>query len=393
MNLIFGNNVAGHISRYVVSKWNNSQGNLCVFPSITTSLKALTFVFLCASSNQLMANERAKNSAPAILKQSEKEVKTPEQIALEQKVKSCVATLKDTGFVTGEDKLIYRYCETRILSRGIKPGRLAKRILNEKTTELNPFVITPHRQSYILPIVASDNFNREVYEFDPERAENMEPHEAKYQVSIKVPLRSSTLFIPGDSLYFGMTLQAWWQLYADEISKPFRETNYTPEIFYTAPLPWKPYGGNMGFSIHLEHQSNGQSQQLSRSWNRLLVSAIYEKDDFAFAIKPWIRFEEKSKEYPLDPKGDDNPDIQDYLGHYEFQAAYAFNDDHKISTIIRNNWATHKGSIELNYTFPFPGSSRLVGFAQYFTGYGESLIDYNHKQQKLGFGIAVNDIF
>lgn len=327
------------------------------------------------------------------LDQPLEEIKTPEQLALEQKIKSCVATLKETGFVTGEDKLIYRYCETRILSRGIVPGRLAKRILNERTTELNPFVITPHKQSYILPITITDSFNRDVYMFEPERAEQMKDVEAKYQVSIKVPLRSSSLFIPGDGLYFAMTIQAWWQLYADEISKPFRETNYTPEIFYIAPLPFNPFDGNMAFAVHLEHQSNGQSQELSRSWNRLLFSVIYEKNDYAFAFKPWYRFEEESKEYPLDPKGDDNPDIDDYLGHYEILAAYAFNDQHKLSALIRQNFATGKGALELNYTFPFPGSSRLVGFAQYFTGYGESLIDYNHKQQKFGLGIAVNDIF
>lgn len=320
-------------------------------------------------------------------------VKTPEEIALEQKIKTCASSLKDTGFVTGDEKLIYRYCETRILSRGIKKGRLTQRIINERSTELNPFVITPHRQSYILPFVKSDNFNRKPYESNELVSGQLEDYESKYQVSFKVPLRSSTLFIPGDGLYFGMTIQAWWQVYSDEISKPFRETNYTPEIFYIAPLPWQPNDGNMAFTVHFEHQSNGQTQLLSRSWNRLLASVVYEKNDFAIGVKPWYRFKENEKSDPLDPKGDDNPDIHKYLGHYEVFGAYAFNDDHKVSFNVRKNWKTGNGSIELNYSFPFPGSSRLVGFAQYFSGYGESLIDYNHKQQKLGFGIAVNDIF
>ncbi len=319
--------------------------------------------------------------------------KTPEQLALEQKIKSCMASLKDTGMVDAKDIVVYRYCETQILSSGIKKGRLAKRIFNERATELNPFVITPHKQSYILPITISDNFNRAPYDFNDNYQSNLEHFEAKYQMSFKVPLRSSKLFFTGDSLYFAMTIQAWWQLYADEISKPFRETNYTPEIFYGVPLPWRPFDGNMAVTVHFEHQSNGQSQRLSRSWNRLLASVIYEKDDYALAFKPWYRFQEKTKEDPLDPQGDDNPDIHDYLGYYEFSGAYAFNDEHKLSFNLRKNWQTGNGAFELNYTFPFPGSSRLVGIAQYFTGYGESLIDYNHKQQKLGIGIAVNDIF
>ncbi|GAB3003196.1 phospholipase A [Psychrosphaera aestuarii] len=320
-------------------------------------------------------------------------VKTPEEIALEQKIKACAQTLKETGFVTADDKLIFRYCETRILSRGIKKGRLAQRIINERTTELNPFVITPHKQSYILPFTISDRFNRKPYESNELISGQLEEYESKYQISFKVPLRSSTLFIPGDGLYFAMTIQAWWQVYSDEISKPFRETNYTPEIFYVAPLPWKPNDGNMAFTLHFEHQSNGQTQLLSRSWNRILASVVYEKDDFAVGIKPWYRLKENEKTSPLDPSGDDNPDIHKFLGYYELFGAYAFNDQHKLSFNLRNNWNTGNGSIELNYSFPFPGSSRLVGFAQYFSGYGESLIDYNHKQQKIGFGIAVNDIF
>ena len=155
-------------------------------------------------------------------------VKTPEEIALEQKIKACAQTLKETGFVSADDKLIFRYCETRILSRGIKQGRLAQRIINERTTELNPFVITPHKQSYILPFTISDRFNRKPYESNELISGQLEEYESKYQISFKVPLRSSTLFIPGDGLYFAMTIQAWWQVYSDEISKPFRETNYTP---------------------------------------------------------------------------------------------------------------------------------------------------------------------
>ena len=73
--------------------------------------------------------------------------------------------------------------------------------------------------------------------------------------------------------------------------------------------------------------------------------------------------------------------------------AYAFSEQHKLSGTFRQNWSTGNGSIELNYTFPLPFSARLVGFAQFFSGYGESLIDYNHRQEKIGIGIALTDVF
>jgi len=324
--------------------------------------------------------------------------KTPEELAeieekkLMQAVKKCVETLRETGLVNPEDGPdIQRYCNIHVRTQGKTFGRYAKRIINERMTEINPFVITPHKQSYILPVMVSDNFNTKPYEFFEDIASGMEEIESKYQVSFKVPLTEPNLFVPGDGVYFGMTIQAWWQVYSDEISKPFRETNYQPELFYMFPLPFKFDEGNWLMSIHFEHQSNGQTQFLSRSWNRILASITYEKDNYMLNFKPWHRLKENDKTDPLQPMGDDNPDILDYMGHYEFSGAYAFSDDTKVSFMLRKNWQTGNGAIEVNVTYPLWG--RLIGMAQYFSGYGESMIDYNHKQQKLGIGIALTDIF
>ena len=324
--------------------------------------------------------------------------KTPEELAaleeqnLREKAKKCVQTLLETGLVNPEDGPdIQRYCNIHARTQGRTFGRYAKRIINERMTEINPFVITPHKQSYILPVMVSDNFNTGPYEFFDEYANGMKEVESKYQVSFKVPLTEPSVFFPGDGFYFGMTIQAWWQVYSGDISKPFRETNYQPELFYMAPLPFKFDEGNWLLSIHFEHQSNGQPQILSRSWNRILASITYEKDNYMLNLKPWHRISEDDKTNPLQPTGDDNPDILDYLGHYEFSGAYAFSDDTKVSFMMRKNWQTGNGAIEINVTYPLWG--RLIGMAQYFSGYGESMIDYNHKQQKLGLGIALTDIF
>ncbi|MDG1752361.1 MAG: phospholipase A, partial [Thalassotalea sp.] len=56
----------------------------------------------------------------------------------------------------------------------------------------------------------------------------------------------------------------------------------------------------------------------------------------------------------------------------------------------RHNFSHQKGGMELSFTFPLWG--KLRGYAQYTAGYGESLIDYNHSQQRFGLGIALTNL-
>lgn len=270
-----------------------------------------------------------------------------------------------------------------------EPGAISKRIIKERKTEFDPYVITPHHINYLLPAFTTNAINKEAYSTFDGYEDNLENVEAKFQVSLKVPLNYASMLVEGDGLYFGFTMQAWWQIYADNISKPFRETNYRPEIFYLAPLDWHPFGGNTGIVVGLEHQSNGRTQNLSRSWNRVYTNFLYEKDNFALSFRPWIRLSEDEKEFALDPDGDDNPDIEDFMGHFELGMVYKWNDL-EFSFGGRQNFSTHKGGAEFGITFPLWG--KLRGYATGFTGYGESLIDYNYSQTRIGLGIALNNV-
>lgn len=90
-----------------------------------------------------------------------------------------------------------------------------------------------------------------------------------------------------------------------------------------------------------------------------------------------------------DPEGDDNPDIADYMGHFELTTVYKW-DDYEFSFLGRQNFSTHKGYGEFGVTFPLWG--RLRGYAQYTTGYGDSMIDYNINQNRIGLGVALTDL-
>ncbi len=279
-------------------------------------------------------------------------------------------------------------CELQLAPAHQEEPEVFKRLAMERRTEWNPFVITPHKQNYILPFTYMEEPNNRPYEVLGE--DLLDNKEVKLQISLKVPLTDRDLFVTGDSLHFGFTLQAYWQLYNDEISAPFRETNYQPEFFYTMPLPFKSVEHAGILRLGAEHQSNGQSQLFSRSWNRIYMQLFYARSNYMISVRPWYRIPEEEKDDPTQAKGDDNPDIDDYMGYFELNGVVS----HKrleFSTMIRNNLRSENyGAIELGMSFPL--FNRLRGYVQYFNGYGESLIDYNRRVERIGLGILLTDL-
>jgi phospholipase A1 len=178
-----------------------------------------------------------------------------------------------------------------------------------------------------------------------------------------------------------------WQLYNRDISSPFRETNYEPEAFLAFDTDWTIFGlNNRFFFIGISHQSNGREKSLSRSWNRIYANFIMRRGNMVISLKPWYRIPEGSED-------DDNPHIEDYLGYGELRAIYRTGDN-TFGMMLRNNLEfddNNKGALQLDWSFPLPGTDRIKGFIQYFKGYGECLLDYNVSTSRLGFGLLLTD--
>lgn len=262
---------------------------------------------------------------------------------------------------------------------------LDNRSQQNRSAKSNPFVISQYRQNYLLPITYIKDPNP--ISVDGLTEENVDNLEAKYQVSVNLPI-----YMQNDStsgLYFGLTLRSFWQVYNSDVSKPFRENIYEPEVYYQWDAEWDLFGYRFNQAhIGFNHQSNGQDGLKSRSWNRIYASFIFSDADSLYYFKTWYRVPEDDKEFALDPTGDDNPDINDFIGRAEF--GYAFNIGKlRLLSLLRNNLSSsnNRGSIELNLTYPI--NDRYEWLLQYFNGYGDSLIDYNRHQQRIGLGIQL----
>lgn len=261
------------------------------------------------------------------------------------------------------------------------------RLAEERAAASNPFSILAHKPNYFL--VAAYNteswnpVTAPVLPGDP--VFETRSIESQFQISLKVPLAVG-LFDNHMDIYGAYTNRSFWQMYNSANSEPFRETNHEPELWAQFRNDWKIWGlTNSVNTVGWVHQSNGRAGELSRSWNRIYANFLFEKGDWAFLIKPWIWVSTNKDR-------SDNPDIDEYMGHGEMRLVYGRNG-HVFSAMMRNQLESgfDRGAVELSWSFPVFDYPYLKGYLQYFHGYGESLIDYDNKVNRLGIGISVTD--
>lgn len=263
---------------------------------------------------------------------------------------------------------------------------ISQRLLDEQQIHTNKFGLSALYNNYILFASYNQNAQMNRWEYSDSQPD---PWEMKFQFSFKVPLLPA--HDNGGMLYMGYTNQSWWQAFNDDASAPFRDTNHMPEILWIQPFhglylgDWQLQAG----SLSLNHQSNGRSGLASRSWNRIIGSLAFEHNRWVLGARAWYRLPEQTKLNPEDSKGDDNPDITDYLGYGELFGLYA-RDQHNFNIRLRGNPQAHHSAVELGWSFPIKGKIR--GYLQGYWGYGENLLDYNQKSERISIGIEVTPL-
>lgn len=245
----------------------------------------------------------------------------------------------------------------------------------------------PHRRNYLLLMTHANDIPQQPSSpaFDDEPfSERMDNEEIKFQLSFKLPLLTG-VFEDRTRLWFAYTQQSHWQAYNWDESSPFRETNFEPEFFLSHNLDWRIGPGKLDLvTLHFNHQSNGREEPFSRSWNRIKGSVSYSSSRWAFILTPWYRI-------PESESGDDNPDIDEYLGHGELNVIYNPEGSYTLAAKVFNNLRSsqNRTSVELSWSFPLTRSFKA--YFQYYNGYGETLIDYNNRIQRFGIGVSLNE--
>lgn len=252
-----------------------------------------------------------------------------------------------------------------------------------------------YKQNYVLLYAHSSATNNTPTSPNPDNqvlaSTPQDQRELQFQFSMKHDLADFDRY---GSLWFGYTQRSFWQLYDEANSRPFRENNYEPEFIYSI----RPNDFFMKLNINpsivnfgLAHQSNGQSNPRSRNWNRIYIQpgiehSFSEDKTVVLLLRWWKRIVEN-------PATDDNPDITDYLGNGDIELRYSQNSLWEATMIARSR------SFQLDIAAPWT-AWRLLSFASpgehntnvhfhYFSGYGESLIDYNHQHETWGIGLSL----
>jgi len=226
--------------------------------------------------------------------------------------------------------------------------------------------------------------------------------QAKFQLSLKYNL------YPNESphgVYVGYTQLSLWNVY--EHSGPFTEIDFSPILFHEYRVqprvtPVEGYCGASFSRLGLDHSSNGAGGRASRAFNRVSATTA-----FGCYGAETQHLEVKLQVWPPLIFDSENEDMEAFIGYGEITLA--------ASTAQRGRWygqldvatrlrkgahsAARRGAWIVDAAWnPYygPASDRVWRFtpylfAQFFTGYAESLSTYNFMQTHFRVGIGLTD--
>ena len=217
----------------------------------------------------------------------------------------------------------------------------------------------------------------------------------KFQFSVRY-----RLFTPNGSLAtahpffrgfnFAYSQTSLWD--TSNSSQPFfYDSSYRPEFFYylqDVPGVKVNPGSQFGLQGGVGHESNGQQDPNHRSLNIVFLRPIVTiggTSDWFFTFAPKI--------YDYIGGLELNPDMPKYRGYGDYRFVGGLRDGLQLAAIGRLGRDANRGSIQLDLTYPLTkllrGNMDISLDAQYFYGYGDTLLTYNQKSNIFRIGVAL----
>lgn len=255
-----------------------------------------------------------------------------------------------------------------------------------KDSKLGTWNFRAYKPVYLLPAFWTSAPNTLPHSPNPANTVTTPQHlqniETKFQLSFKTKAIEN-LFGDNGDVWMGYTQSSRWQVYNSGDSRPFRETNYEPEVLLVFRTNYQIAGwkGRLA-GIGVNHQSNGRADPLSRSWNRVMMNVGFDRENWSVLFRPWYRIPESFAK-------DDNPDIEDYMGRGDVTVVHTVGRN-EFSLMARHSLrGGDRSHGALQFDWGFPITRKLRGHFQLFDGYGESMIDYNHRATYVGLGVSL----
>jgi outer membrane phospholipase A len=209
---------------------------------------------------------------------------------------------------------------------------------------------------------------------------------AKFQISFKyklVAVNDSDSW--WETLFVGYSQTSLWDW--NQPSAPFFDSSYRPEVLFSKTRLWTNSWLRLDLAGGLQHESNGRDGASSRSLN------------IAY-LRPTLLVGDESRWFlSLSPRGwgylgelTDNPDLADFRGYLDLRAVLGTPGGVQLSALLRAGKDFDKGSVQLDLTVPLMIKrlgSPLFLQAQYFNGYGESLLFYKQREDQFRVGLGL----
>lgn len=192
-----------------------------------------------------------------------------------------------------------------------------------------------------------------------------------------------------EGFHFAYTQTSLWDWQKN--SAPFFDTSYKPEMLYSTERVAQrhlPDWLHLDLAGGIQHESNGKDGTNSRS-----INLAYLRPTLTFDLSDEWFLSLSPKAFVYLPDVDDNPDIAKYRGYGELRATIGKHQGAQLSSIFRLGSTGQYGSVELDFTYPlwepWNHGPKVYFMAQYFTGYGESILLYNRSSSAFRAGFSL----